>query len=77
MSNFYGTEIEICAGFWPVGSTKNFFGPIMNNFCGQFFPVLIVKKKDSNFLFKNYSNRAEKLHKMNVKKVLILITNGE
>ena len=41
--SFYGTGIEIWAGFGPVGITeKN--GPIMSNFWGQFFHVLMGKK---------------------------------
>ena len=31
-SNFYGTEIEIWAGFGPVGSNEKHLGPIMSNF---------------------------------------------
>ena len=38
MSNFYGTEIDISAGFGSVGNTeKNWL--IMSNFRGQFFHV--------------------------------------
>jgi hypothetical protein len=44
VSNFYGTEIEIWAGFEPDGSTEKKFGPIMSNFCGAFFHVFIGKK---------------------------------
>jgi hypothetical protein len=33
----YGTEIEILAGFGPVGITEKKIGPIMSNFCGRFF----------------------------------------
>ena len=43
-SNFYGTEIEIWAGFGPFGSTEKKFGPIMSNFRGRFLPVFIGKK---------------------------------
>ena len=32
VSNFYGTEIEIWAGFGPVGSSEKKTGPIMSNF---------------------------------------------
>ena len=33
MGDFYGTGIEIWAGFGPVGNTeKKNFGPIMSNF---------------------------------------------
>ena len=33
VSNFYGTGIEIWAGFGPVGNTeKKSWGPIMSNF---------------------------------------------
>jgi hypothetical protein len=32
MSNFHGTEIEIWAGFGPVGITEKKIGPIMSNF---------------------------------------------
>ena len=39
MSNFYGTEIEIWAGFRPVGSTEKKLGLIMRNFWGRFFHV--------------------------------------
>ena len=32
VSNFYGTGIEIRAGFGPVGNTEKKIGPIMSNF---------------------------------------------
>ena len=32
VSNFYGTEIDICAGFGSVGSTEKKIRPIMRNF---------------------------------------------
>ena len=32
VSNCYGTEIEIWAGFGPVGNTEKNWGPIMSNF---------------------------------------------
>ena len=44
MSHFFGTEIEIWAGFGPGGSTEKKIGPIMSNFCGWFFHVFIGKK---------------------------------
>ena len=31
-SNFHGTEIEIWAGFGPVGNTEKKIGPIVSNF---------------------------------------------
>ena len=40
MSNFYGTEIEIWAGFGPVGNTEKKIGPIMS----VFFHVFMGKK---------------------------------
>ena len=39
VNNFYGTGLEIWAGFWPVGITK--FGLIMSNF----FHVFMGKKE--------------------------------
>ena len=36
VSNFYGEDIEIWAGFGPVGNTEKEIGPIMSNFWGQF-----------------------------------------
>ena len=40
MGDFYGTGIEIWAGFGLVGITeKERFGPIMSNFLGFFFHV--------------------------------------
>ena len=45
VSNFYGTEIEIWAGFWPVDNTeKKKFGPIMRKFEGGFFMFSWTKK---------------------------------
>ena len=45
MGDFYVTEIEIWAGFGPVGITeKKRFGPIMSNFLGRFFQVFMGKK---------------------------------
>ena len=32
LSNFYGTKIEICAGYGPVGNTEKTFWNIMSNF---------------------------------------------
>ena len=40
----YGTEIEISAGFGPVGNTEKKLGPIMSIFCGCFFHVFMGKK---------------------------------
>jgi hypothetical protein len=45
ISNFYGTEIEIWAGFGPVGNTEKKFGPILSNFWGCFFHVFMGTKK--------------------------------
>ena len=46
MGDFYGTGIEIWAGFGPVSSTeKKRFGPIISNFVGRFFQVFMGKKK--------------------------------
>ena len=39
MSNLYGTEIEIWAGFGPVGSTEKNLEPVIGNFGGQSFHV--------------------------------------
>ena len=44
VSNFYETEIEIWAGFGPVGNTEKKLGPIMTNFWGRFFHVFVGKK---------------------------------
>ena len=45
VSNLYGTEIEIWAGFGLVGITeKKRFGPIMSNFLGRSFQVFMGKK---------------------------------
>ena len=45
MSNFYGTEIEIWAGFGPVGITEKKLGLIMSNFCVRFFSGFHGQKK--------------------------------
>ena len=48
MGVFYGTGIEIWAGFGSVGITeKKRFGPIMSNFLGRFFQVFMGKKKSN------------------------------
>ena len=47
VSNFYGTEIEIWAGFEPVDSTEKKNGP-MKTFEGFFFHVFRGKKIMSN-----------------------------
>ena len=60
MGDFYGTGIEIWAGFGPVGITeKKTFGPIVSNFWGRFFQVFVGKQKKQTF-----SVRTNKLHKM-------------
>ena len=71
MNNFYCTEFEIWAGFGPVGNTaKKKLGPIMSNFRGQFFHVIMGKKIiQFSFLFKYCSVRNKKLHKMKVEKI--------
>ena len=64
MGDFYGTGIEIWAGFGPIGSTeKKGSGPIMSNFLGWFFHVFRGKKK-LFFLKKHCSVHTKKLHKM-------------
>jgi hypothetical protein len=49
VSNFFGTEIEICAGFGPVGSTEKKIRQIMSNSWGRFFHDFIGKK--ANLIF--------------------------
>ena len=47
VGDFYGTGIEIWAGFAPVSSTeKKRFGPIMSNFLGRSFQVFMGKKPE-------------------------------
>ena len=57
MRDYFGTGIEIWAGFWPVGITeKKRFGPIMSNFLGPFFKVFMGKKtyqKETRVCIKN------------------------
>ena len=48
MSNFYGTEIKIWAGFGQIGSTEKQFGPIMINFEDVFFMFSLAKKNVFN-----------------------------
>ena len=44
VSNFYGKEIEIWAGFGSVGNTEEKIGSIMSNFWGRFYHVFMGKK---------------------------------
>ena len=56
MGDFYGTGIEIWAGFGPVSNTeKKCWGPIMSNFWGRFF-LCLGSKKFLNFFFKTLKN---------------------
>ena len=50
VSNFYGTEIKIWAGFGPVGNTEKNLGPIMSNFEVVFFCVFRGENKFKFFL---------------------------
>ena len=50
VSNFYGTEIKIWAGFGSVGNTEKKIGPKMSNFRGRFFHVFMGKKTFKFFL---------------------------
>ena len=61
MSNFYGTEIKIWAGFGPIGNTYKKIRQIMSNFWGHFFHDL-----------KKNIVHTKKLHKMKVKKTFFL-----
>ena len=46
VSNFYGTEIEIWAGFGPVGNTeKRIWGQLSANFEGGLFMFSGAKQK--------------------------------
>ena len=46
MGVFYGKEIEIWAGFGPVGITEKItLEPIKSNFLSRFFQVFVVKNK--------------------------------
>ena len=66
VSNFYGTEIEIWAGFGPVASTEKNFGGKYEQLLMEGFYVFIGKK-----IFFNYcSVCTKKLQKMKVKKKL-------
>ena len=44
---FYGTEINIWAGFRPVGSTEKKIWPIISNFWGRLFSCFHGQKKFS------------------------------
>jgi hypothetical protein len=67
VSNLYGTQIEIWAGFGAVDITEKKFGPIMINFWGQFFHVFMGKK--SLIFFEYCRVRTTKLHKIKVKRI--------
>ena len=51
MGDFYGTKIEIRAGFGPVGITEKKLGPIMSNVFGRLFQVFMGKKNEEKKLF--------------------------
>ena len=55
MGDFYGTGIEIWAGFGPIGTTekKKIFGLIMSNFLGRVFQI---------FMGINNNNKIKTLH---------------
>ena len=57
VGDFYGTRIEIWAGFGPVGITEK---KHLGIFGGRFLEVLMVKK----IKLKHCSFRTKKLHKM-------------
>ena len=51
MSNFYGTEIEICAGFGPGGCTENFFGADYEQLLRAFVSCFHRQEKKFEFSF--------------------------
>ena len=57
VSNLYGTEIEIWAGFGPFANTEKKIWSIMNNFWGRFIHAFMV-----NFFSSKYCS-SKKLHK--------------
>ena len=49
VSNCYGTEMEIWAGFGPVGNIEKNLGPIMSNFEVVFFVFSGAKTNLNSF----------------------------
>ena len=68
MRDFYGTTIEIWAGFGPIGSTeKKGLGQLRATFEGGFFYVFRGQTNVEIFFRKHCSVSTKKLHKMQMK----------
>ena len=65
VSNFYGTKIEIWAGFGPVGRTEKKIEDVYRQLLRAVFSC---HKFFLEFFEKYFSVRIKKLHKMKVKK---------
>ena len=72
MRYFYGTGIEIWAGFGPIGSIKKTgSGPIMSNLLRVVFMFSGAKTNVKIFL-ETFSVYTKKLHKMKLRKLFFL-----
>ena len=69
MIDFYGTEIEIWAGFGPVGNTEKKIGADYEQLLRAVFSCFHGQKIGFKLFFKYPSVRSEKLHKMKVRKL--------
>ena len=70
MINFYGTEIDIWAGFGLVGSIEKKIRQILSKFWGCFFMFYNFKS-----FWKYRSFRTKKWYKMKVKKFDFFLKN--
>ena len=69
VGDFYGTGIEIWAGFDPLAVLKKGFWADYEQLLRVVFSCLQGQK---DFFFKHWSARTKKLHKMNLKKKLVI-----
>jgi hypothetical protein len=64
---FYGTEIEILAGFGPFGNTEKKIWANYEQLLRAVFSCFHGQKKGLKFFLRYCSVRTKKLHKMEVK----------
>ena len=68
MGDFYGTKIEIWAGFGPIGITEKKIWADYEQLLRVFFSVFRGETNVKKFL-KHCSLRAKKVHKMKLKNI--------
>ena len=76
VSNYYGTEMEIWAGFGPIGKTEKKIWADYEQLLRTVFLCFHGQKQNLKYFKNHCSVRTKKLHKMKVKKYFFFLKNS-